>query len=798
MPKLRMCCYLAAHFILCYFTKFYCTQSAHFFANYDVHGEQSLANFPNKLFVEDIIVQSNISLDNYVYYLINLKKHTTITRNDLANACFYLQQWNRFKHINISLKSSNNGYIIYFDLSARWLVADVQLANVYWRKAHIQNLYLMQPGDAFDEKKHQESLENYRRYYQEQGYINVRVSAQQKKDLNNKYINISIKINKGPHFYIKKTHLDSNEVIEIELIKRLQNILTKTLKNRSYNTELLTLTQYKLYELLLQAGYACSHVKLNHTRIGNKNLLVTAFVTLENKNKISIQGNHVLTNQELIKKLGVYTQQSTPINAPLIAHIINHWYITHGFDAATVDLNKSSQGWNIQINEGKKNIKLSPAITPIKNESPNQPLALFGKTIIRGAIKIHPYTLLKELPYQEGNTWNAQKIERALKNIQELGILRTGSLYPLFARDPKEQQPMILSVVQDDPFELNAHIGGCLGNQTLGNTYTLGTSFMYKNIGDHPHCTWLDIQLSRFSNDISLHYQQPHIKNKPLLLQFDCTYYSLDQRSIGPSNPRLYTAQTCSVVGQLKYQTETNQYACNTGIQAIAIKHLDKKVAQVLDFTQSNTYTYQPFFFIQPYIQLKLIDNTTNPHMGSISTLQTAVYAAFKNNQPKSFIKIIAEQSFFIPFLPKLTGAIRLRLGHIFTPSWRNLLPPERFYLGGPCSVRSYQPDYTPPYGILDYNGTICPIAKGGKSLINFNAELRWHINRSFIITPFFDIGALQNGLSKYWCWSNGIGTELCYLTPLGPLRFDIGWKLGHSPRDLSSYAWFLTFGHAF
>jgi outer membrane translocation and assembly module TamA len=46
---------------------------------------------------------------------------------------------------------------------------------------------------------------------------------------------------------------------------------------------------------------------------------------------------------------------------------------------------------------------------------------------------------------------------------------------------------------------------------------------------------------------------------------------------------------------------------------------------------------------------------------------------------------------------------------------------------------------------------------------------------------------------SVHW----GAGGGIRYLSPVGPLRFDIGYKIHRKPYE-SPYAYFLTFGYAF
>ena len=87
--------------------------------------------------------------------------------------------------------------------------------------------------------------------------------------------------------------------------------------------------------------------------------------------------------------------------------------------------------------------------------------------------------------------------------------------------------------------------------------------------------------------------------------------------------------------------------------------------------------------------------------------------------------------------------------------------------------------------------------------MINFNFETRFPL----LIPPlqgviFQDFGlligdfSLDSNLLNTGFASTGCGFR--YITPIGPLRFDIGWKWKKAYEGDSRYGWCLTFGHAF
>ena len=165
------------------------------------------------------------------------------------------------------------------------------------------------------------------------------------------------------------------------------------------------------------------------------------------------------------------------------------------------------------------------------------------------------------------------------------------------------------------------------------------------------------------------------------------------------------------------------------------------------------------------------------------------------------FFKILLEHASFFS-LKSIVCALRLRFGHIFKQKFTNIMPPERFYLGGENSIRSIEKDMGPPLGkFTDKKGETILVPQGGRSMVNANIELRIPVFHNFGIVIFQDIGTLvENSFAEVEGGKLLLGTGFGfrYHTPVGPLRFDIGWRWNrHDPAE-PRHAWFLTFGHAF
>jgi outer membrane protein insertion porin family len=124
----------------------------------------------------------------------------------------------------------------------------------------------------------------------------------------------------------------------------------------------------------------------------------------------------------------------------------------------------------------------------------------------------------------------------------------------------------------------------------------------------------------------------------------------------------------------------------------------------------------------------------------------------------------------------------------------------ERFFAGGDTTVRGFSQDQLGTTATLDENG----FPKGGNAVIVLNAEVRVPVWRDFGAVAFVDAGNVFARIPDIDVGEirGSVGVGLRYRSPIGPLRFDIGFKLDRQVLPNGQleqpHAIFISLGQAF
>jgi outer membrane protein insertion porin family len=227
---------------------------------------------------------------------------------------------------------------------------------------------------------------------------------------------------------------------------------------------------------------------------------------------------------------------------------------------------------------------------------------------------------------------------------------------------------------------------------------------------------------------------------------------------------------------------------------------------------------------LTPSLLLDHRDDPVNPTRGWSTAVQLEGASPLLVAD-EAFLKFFVQGTYHLPW-KKTVLAASMRLGGIQPlnddappdPSLPSTLEAaeipisERFFGGGRTSHRAYDRDFLGLRGSTlchgsGRDGSTCPadgdgdkfLPVGGNGLALLNLDFRFPIVGGLGGTFFVDHGNVwprwqdvNPGEAKL-----GVGAGLRYLTPIGPLRAEFGWKMDRE-RGESPYEIFFSFGNPF
>lgn len=632
------------------------------------------------------------------------------------------------------------------------------------------------------------------REYKNKGFLHSKVSVQEEKERS------FFVIQEGPRAVIKTVEIKNATIIGQSSV---QDCFKKLLKHMHYDAQLYDEGISLLTQHYYQQGFL-SFVVVSHEIIevgphsacrlkviideGSRKYIATAFV----------EGYPEFDEQGPFKSSNFVDQDKV-------------------FDVKTID---QQRAWLVKHFQslGYTNPRLKSVIESHDNTvsikwivDPGEKVH-FGKTIIRGSSLFSFAHLEHFLFYKEGDVWDQEKVQRSFKALKDLEIFETIH----FSADHSiigEYKPILLKAYLDDRYEVRTRAGLELQHvrkyQTFsGLTYKVGGTAFIKNVTNCADQLRFDCDFARSHREIIGKYRRPWFTAHPFFTTVQVYSIMYDQPGfrVNSSVNNVYSIMQNGFLCGVQKKTQHFDVVWNNGCDWMKLHIKDDEVqlsfAQAIDFKPKLIDKMIPFFFTEPTIMFEKLDNPLYPTRGGVGLFSLKMMVPMADKYKNSFFcKALFEQSLFMS-IKTVVAALRFRCGHIFYREFSGIMPSERFYLGGSHSLRGYEADLAPPLGVfVDDDGKQHVVPRGGRTMMNINVELRFPVWKKIGGVIFQDIGALSGTMFSDFRTQDLLGATgfgLRIFTPLGPLRFDIGWRWRKQLPIERSFAWFLTFGQAF
>jgi len=626
-------------------------------------------------------------------------------------------------------------------------------------------------ADAFEQEASASRIEAA---YRERGYYFARATAKESRDGDVRVIRFAI--DEGPRVTVESLEFTGNLAVPAErLAKQIETSRPGLFRRGLFRADVLDHDVGVVLAYLRSQGYADASVGPPEVHFSEDRTRARIAIPVSEGPRLSagavtITGASAFTPSEIEAalpfKTGAPWQSQQPDDGQ---RAIERLYATRGYHGAIVRVDTTRHGSTVDvrydIDEGEQ--------------------TRIGRILLRGLLLTREDIARRTLPFRSGDLLIPDKLLDGQRRLSQLSAFDAVSVDPL--RPPPDPFADVdVTVWERKPWHLDFGVGysnadGGRGFVELGHDNLFGTgasASIRQRLSDGGDST-------SWSERTDLSVRLPFILGTPWWLDVDIFQessgqlgYDLQQYGTWIDAHRdLFRERIRGLRVNLRYRLESVRYS-----------NVDPTLVTSSDVTPGR----QLVVSVTPVLTLDRRNDPLDTTRGSLNQISVETGTRVLGSDVQ-FVKGRLETRWFFDWPPPTVIAMAGRLG-LAEPYGGSdaLLIQDRFFAGGATTVRGFRQDRLGP---LDSRGN----PTGGNASAIMNLEYRFPIWRWLGGAVFVDTGAVTPEISQlnFDAFKTGTGGGLRIRTPVGPIRFDVGYALQPISGE-NRTQFYVTFGNAF
>ncbi|WP_457568113.1 outer membrane protein assembly factor BamA [Desulfurobacterium sp.] len=730
--------------------------------------------------IEEIKITGNTYLpEESILYRISSKPGEKVNPEKIARDIKNIFSLGYYKTIEVIEEKSGNRVILKYVLKEKPKVERV----IFEGNKHISTKDLKKKIE-FDEGNFTGQVLSYRKLdnlknkianiYHEKGYINAKVSYTISK-ISPKKVNVTFKIDEGNKAYVCKIIIKGNRALKTGEIKDVLLTKERCIWKLRFHPPLIKENLQKdverIKKLYESKGYI--DVKIGKPLVKKVNGCYEVIYTIISEGprylfgKISTKGNTLFTSRELLNSVDAL-KPGNPYNPQLLTE----------FAVKTARLyGKYGYIFETTIPETKINRKEHTVnVTFIIHEGERARIRYIN---IKGNFDSRDRTVRRELDIYETGIFNTEKLERSIRRLYNTGYYEAVNVKP--------------EVVDKNLLDINIDLKERLtGMFSIGVGYSSTTkltamlSLRKGNLFGTGDSIFISGQFGSSVNYFDIGYNHKWWLNQPQTLGLrlynhknEYTTYTSHKKGFSFNIYRRIKKDWNAGIG---YTLEKN-----------TISDIDPNATSIVKEEEGTSI----IGLVSSRITLDLRDNRFLPHRGFMFSLNAKV-AGQALGGDSNFYEAVADISRYVYLddfsdkykIPIVLSA-HLKAGYADTYGKTEEVPIDyRFFVGGDTTVRGFRWGEAGP---VDASGD----PEGANRELVMNFEIGYDISNNLRFIGFFDIGAGWWNEVNLATLRKAAGGGIRVMTPIGPIRLDIGYKLDRKPGESAS-EWHFGLGSYF
>ncbi len=394
--------------------------------------------------------------------------------------------------------------------------------------------------------------------------------------------------------------------------------------------------------------------------------------------------------------------------------------------------------------------------------------ARFGTVSLEGFVDVDASIGHNAIPWQNGDAFNGSLLTRLQNRLSRSGLFSTVRVTTDEEVDPNGDLPVRVVVTERKQRTVGVGVG-YKTDEGLGSRVW----WEHRNLFHHGE----RLRLNLTASEIEASFEG--LFRKPAFLRPDQT---LDAKlRLAHDRPDAFVSRGLSVEALLT-RVLSDRLEMGGGV---ALRDVD-----VRQFDETRHFS---LLALPATLKLEETDEPFDPGDGYRLDVELRPTLDL-NGLRAGFVKASTQYRHYLTLseAPRVILAGRLRLGALVGASLDSVPADERFYAGGGGSIRGY------PYQAVGPTYRDDPV--GGRSLFEACLELRTAVTSRLGLVTFLEGGTVMPSawpdFDEPVRWGAGVGAR--YDTPVGPVRFDVGFPLNAPDNVDDRFQVYLSLGHAF
>ena len=652
-----------------------------------------------------------------------------------------------FDDVQLKVEDFEGGVKLTFVVMERPFVRDVEFTgNSRLNTADLQEKIDLKLGSVYNPVDVERAKEKIKEAYEDEGYFEIQVGSAVEK-FGDGDVKVVFTVNEGRRITIEKIVFKGNKGLKDSIIKdamitkeRQLFILRGTVQRQKLEEDI-----DRIVGVYQDNGYVQMRVERYDTSVNRETARVT--ITIEivegpqyKVGTIKFTGLMLFPEAEVRRQLrfktgDVFSRSELRDSVRGISDL----YSTVGRASAEVIPRTEQQPATLTVD--------------VTIEVTEGPEVYVERINISGNTRSEDRILRRELPFVEGDLFTLQKLNRARQRLINLGYFESVNVE---TQPGTDKTRIIVNVeVTERPTGVFSIGGGYSSVDSFVGTLDISQN----NFLGRGWQVALRIRAGGQSQQGTISFTEPWLFDRPLSAGFDLfsvkrDYQDYDYQSIG---------------GDVRLSHPFQEYWRITGTYRLTqddISNIRVPGDTLLQDQEGKTITSA----ITVGLTRDSRDNIQTPTRGGLTSLSVDFAGLGGDNQ---FVKTIASVTYFYPIWMGHIVSGRAEIGAGW--GWgKDPLPLfERFFLGGPNSIRSVKFREISP--VDEFGNKI-----GGSSEVLGNIEYIVPLPFNFRVAAFFDIGNVYGFGTKFDLTDmrEAAGPGIRWQSPFGPIRVDYGINL--------------------